>query len=117
MSRDQNMEEFLSPSEPTPAQEMKSATMEPTLDQILEELVPALDDCHEIIKGLNRVGMTTWGDFVLMFEEDFLTIPISSNAIRIVSQINNLVWQNIIDKMPGADLASTYAPKASRRLC
>ena len=34
-------------------------------------------------------------------------VPLSSNTIRIIDNIKNLVWQNMIDKMPGAKLAST----------
>ena len=33
-----------------------------------------------------------------------------------VSQIKNMIWDNMIDKIPGAKLASTYAPKAAAQI-
>ena len=94
--------------------------MEPTLEQVLEELVLEVDDLHEIIKGIDLEYIKSWNTFIQMHEDDLPTrtkliarvkVPLSSNAIRIVSHIKQLIWKNMIDEMPGARLASTYAKK------
>jgi len=107
---------------------MKSAMMEPTLYQVLEELVPDLLDTHEIMAGLDREWVNSWRSFVYLEEDDipamekFLAdgitlVPLSSNAIRFIYNLNQMIWKNVDDGIPGAKLASTYAPKALERRC
>ena len=53
---------------------MKSATMEPALYQVLEKLVPKLDDLHEIIRGLDHQYINSWGSFILIHEDNIPTM-------------------------------------------
>ena len=87
MSRDQDMERFR-PSASTPAREMQPAMMESTLYQLLEELIEHIDlfdtkEPHEIVKGLERQGATTWRRSINMDEDNIpkLTKPLSGVAV------------------------------------
>ena len=115
MSRDQDMERFRPPA-PTPAREMQSAMMESNLYQLLEELIGEFVLC-DIIKGLERQGITTWRRFIFMDPDDLpkltmscngIAIPISNHMIRIMGHIKHLIWENIENNVPEAELASTY---------
>ena len=95
---------------------------EPSLHEKLEELIPSVADGtkknpHEIIKGLNGSGTTTWIDFVRMDEADIplihyfangATIPLSAQSLRFIINIKQMIWKNVKDKVPNAKLASTY---------
>jgi len=102
--------------------------MEPTLYQVLAEVVPDLsdtkDDFHEIMKELDRNWVKSWETFIMLdndiilgmdkFSADGTTVvPLSRSAIRIIYDINRVIWDNIRNNVPGARLASNYAPNAA----
>ena len=86
------------------------------------ELIPDIDPSntnnpHEIIKGLNKQGITTWTGFIRMDEDDIpkitkhvsgVDVQILAASIRVLNHIKQLVWKNITDKLSVARLASIY---------
>ena len=110
------------PTNVSPTGSIIGTQPEPSLQEKLEELIQSVaaapkNNPHEIMKGLNASGITTWSDFVRMDEDDIplllyysngSTIPISAQSQRIINHIKQLVWKNIREKVPNARLASTY---------
>ena len=99
--------------------------MEPTAFQVLEELIPKLGVRQEIMEGLKRDGTRRWGDFRLMGLDAIFTmtklvadveVHLSRDATNILIQFQILLSDNWFNKIPGAKLASTYAPKTASRI-
>ena len=69
--------------------------VEPTLHKKIEELIPSIatsttKNPHEIIKGLKKSGITTWVDFVRMFEEDIPMILQHVNGTDVSLSVQSL---------------------------
>ena len=114
------MDKKVKNEEPRPDAPKSSASVakkEPSLHDKLAELISSINlkdkkNPHEIIRGLNQQGITTWEDFVLLEEDDIpgmhmnvngTQTPLPSNAIRKISRLKELIWKNIDDKMPTHD--------------
>jgi hypothetical protein len=85
----------------------------------LFEVDPKAKKTHEMVEALDLQGIHTWRSFLLMAEEDIQTltknkgsVPISKNAIRMLTYLKQFTLHNIDSGVPNAKDPELYTRDA-----
>ena len=106
----------------SPSGSVTGTPKQPTLQEKLSELVPAIgtttgSQAHEIMRGLNKSHITDWNGFIDMDEADLPLMlqniggsdkPLSAASHRIINNILRMVWRNMENNVVDAENPATY---------
>ena len=110
------------PKSVSPSGSVTGAPKQPTLQEKLSELVPAIgtttgSQAHEIMRGLKKSYITDWNGFIDMDEADLplmrqnvggSDVPLSAASHRIIINILQMVWRNMKNKVADAENPASY---------
>ena len=105
------------PKNVSPSGSVTGTPKQPTLQEKLSELVPAIgtttgSQAHEIMRGLKKSYITDWNGFIDMDEADLplmrqnvggSDVPLSAASHRIIINILQMVWRNMKNKVADAE--------------